>query len=525
MKISTRAVYALMLAACLSAPVQQTVASSRDNGRRYHGEIETNPNAHYSRDYYLNDPKVGQLLRCAAYLDATVRLYFAHEINGGTLIPLGPLKPRISPADAEERDTYARVSKDLLKQADGPARSLPDYGMHHALSKTAKGPKSFDQKEFEFAQEKMSLLALKQVRGGVGLQAMKIDRSRCFDLSEIAPLKTRLEARLKKTVPGMEIPTSASIKRGRLPAPLLGYLYQPNAYRHLTCAAIAYTTGTERFGLMPDPGVAPVAGAADTLHRYQAKLEPGEASVREAYRKAVAGTFDAGLKQLGLKSAADIESYRASFRAAENAVRPLIEEGLTEDLMAEPMLQCASLPTMAPFIEKSAGASAAGPLEAPEDVNGWPDRADGYLAHPVAFRNIFCSALIYSAYNLGESKSRWFAPPSNRDREWSPPDAGFSVPQGDGGDRAAIKALVYALYDAGQIDQTAKNEAKSSFGTYARDYSTTLFSAEYIVKNRQGMAAMAHGSTNCLALPQVAPLANAVRMKVGAWDKRPPSSF
>ena len=524
MTILKRTATALVGTACLLAPVQYGLASSPNKGIQYHADIETNPNVHYSYDYYLNDPQVGQLLRCAGFLDGAARLYFGHGMEGDKLAPVSGWTPRMTSADVEERNAYVRTSLALVEKANGPAQSLPDYGSHSPLS-GKKGPKSYDRDAFRHASSMASELAHRQIRGGIGIEAMSVGRSRCFDLPEIAPLQSKLQARFKKTVPGMEIPASSRIKRGRLPKPLYGYLYQPDPYRYLTCASIAYVVGVERFGLMPNPGSPDFAGAADALKLHQARLEPTEAAAREAYRKAVADTFNAGLARLGLKTEGERASYRSSFQSAESAVRPLVEEGLAEDLMAEPMLQCGSLPSMAPFIESSAGSPAAGPLEPPGDIRAWPERATGYLAHPVAFRNIFCSALIYSAYTMGEPESRWFAPPSDRDDEWSPPEAGFSVSPGQGEDRAAIKALVYALYDAGQIDQAAKNEGKLFFSTYARDYGTTIFSAESILKNRQGMAAMAHGTTNCFALPQVAPIANAVKMKVGAWDKRQPSSF
>ncbi|WP_207791123.1 hypothetical protein [Allosphingosinicella flava] len=488
------------------------------------GDVETDPETWIPYGPYHDDPAAGRLMRCGIFLEAAADLYFGaqglvsqamntKDIRPQELTQLMGATPRLSAAEIDERNAYARAGKALYERAKEPAQSLSDYG---------KKP-GYDVEDFhdDFRWGRMSADAL--IRGGAALQSMASNRADCFGLPEVAPLKARLEARLAKPVPGMERPASARIQMGRMPRPLHAYLYKPEAYRYLTCASIAYVAGTERFGMMPNPG-APLPEASNViLNLAQAKLDSAQAGEREAHRKASWDTFEAGLKRMGIKSQAEKDSYKYSFRVAVDAVTPLVKEGLAADLMAEPVLQCAGLPSMAPFVTGKGVPTSVAPaasLEKPEGFRSWPDRKTGYLANPVAFRNMFCSAMIYAAYTNGAAEDVWFAPPSRRDEFWSSGDGDAPRHDEDAAERAAVKAVVYKLYDAGQIDKEAKDGGKWFFSKYAGDYTLATYAANNILKDRQGVEAMTHDTARCLALPDVAPIADAIEAKVSAWDER-----
>lgn len=487
------------------------------------GDVEADAEKWDSHNAYLKDPEVGQLLRCSGFLTSAATLYFAYGMGELTdLTQQTGATPRMPPADIEERNAYILAARKLVKKAEMPAQSLSDYGVWGSSSGKSGEKKSYSLDDFKDSSRSAVRQAEPLIRGGVGFQAMNVDGARCFDLPEIAPLEGRLQARLGKAVPGTEEPASPRIARGRLPQPLHAYLYKPEAYRYLTCASIPYVMGTERFGMMPNPGDPFAAGTNVILNLAQANLEPAQAAEREAHREASLDTFEAGLKRMGIKSEAEKASYQYSFRVAVDAVTPLVKEGLADDLMAEPVLQCAALPTMAPFVAAKGNPSAAAAvsLEKPEGFRSWPDRKTGYLANSTAFRNIFCSAMIYAAYTNGAAEDVWFAPPSRRDEFWSSGDGDAPEHDEDAAERAAAKALIYKLYDAGQIDKEAKEGGKWFFSKYAKDYTLATYAANRILKDRQGVEAMRHDTAQCFALPGVAPMVETIEAKVSAWDER-----
>ena len=442
---------------------------------------------------YSADPIIARRLRCAALVEAIGTVYFSPA--GFHYDPAERLRikemiaetPRMPAADAAERRAYAQASYDLYDNAEMLGRAKAKY------SRTDFYGWYGDSQKRE---------AISKVRGGTAYRAMSDPALRCFEYPQIAALHSAIKARLETPVPGTEIMASPRVQPGWMPIRNFGYMYGPVTYRYLTCAGIAQAMATARFGAMPSPDAADPPGWA--AGQSGARLDGSAREERAVYRKAVRDTFAAGEKNLVTNSAAERQSYLESFMYAEKAGATLVKNGVAAEAMAEPALRCADIPSMAAIVQwASAGpAASADGVGKPAGFVDWPDRTYGYFANPVAFRSLFCAALVDTAYNRSVPFNQWFAPP--REAAGSGQDAEIS----------RARQAVRALYEKGKIDEDARTIGNMSVSEYARTYRRATDDAKNVIEQGRGLAALNHASTNCFALPELAPVAEAVSRRI-----------